>query len=134
GSASATVQVDKTAPTVSAAATTQPNSANWYNANVAIRFTCLDTLSGVPSGACPADQVLSTEGNAVSSTAQTVMDRAGNVSQTSNVVAVRIDRTPPVVAVAGVTNGTAYGLGNAPAPTCTTTDALSGVATPASLK
>src|SRR5690242_18942188 len=76
GSAEYTVNVDKTVPTISAAATTAPNGNGWYNSNVTAHFTCADALSGVTN--CPADQVLSSEGAAVTSTAQTVSDLAGN--------------------------------------------------------
>jgi hypothetical protein len=127
------IQIDKTAPTISAA-TIQPNANGWYNANVTVRFTCTDALSGIPAGTCPADQVLSTEGSAVSSTAQTVTDAAGNVSAPSNVVTAKIDKTPPVVTVTGVSNGATYTLGNVPTPGCSTSDALSGVASAATLQ
>ena len=93
--------VDKTPPTISAAPTTSPNGANgWSTSNVTVHFTCADVgaiQSGIPAGACPADQVLSTEGASVSSTAQTVTDAAGNTSAPSNVVTVKIDKTPPVI-------------------------------------
>jgi hypothetical protein len=93
GSTDYTVKVDKTAPTISAAATTAPNGAGWYNGDVTIRFTCTDALSGIP--VCPADQTLSTEGTAVASSAQTVADAAGNTSDASNSVTVKIDKTAP---------------------------------------
>jgi hypothetical protein len=127
-------KLDQTLPTISAAATTQPNGDGWYRANVTVHFTCADTASGVPSGACPADQVLSTEGSTVGSTMKTVVDAAGNTSNLSNVVSVAIDKTPPDVSVTGVTNGAAYSLGSVPTAGCSTTDALSGVATQASLQ
>jgi hypothetical protein len=92
--------VDKTPPTISAAPTTPPNGTNgWYTTrNVTVHFTCADVgaiQDGIPAGACPADQVLSTDGAAVSSTARTVTDAAGNTSSPSNVVTVKIDKTPP---------------------------------------
>jgi hypothetical protein len=64
-------KVDKTPPTVSVAPIpASPNGTNgWYTSNVTAHFTCGDNLSGVVS--CPADQVLSTEGSSVSSTAET---------------------------------------------------------------
>jgi hypothetical protein len=126
-----TVKIDKTAPTISAVATTQPNANGWYNSNVKVQFTCDDNLSGVTS--CPADQVLSSEGNAVASTAQTITDLAGNSSAASNVVTVQIDKTAPVVTVTGVSNGASYTLGSVPTAGCSTTDVLSGVATQAIL-
>jgi hypothetical protein len=93
--------VDKTPPTISAAPTTSPNgTSGWSTGNVTVHFTCADVgaiQDGIPTGACPADQVLSAEGAAVSSTAQTVTDAAGNISAPSNVVTVKIDKTPPVI-------------------------------------
>jgi hypothetical protein len=127
--------VDTTKPTISAAATTNPNANGWYNSDVAVHFTCTDSGSGIADGACPPDQTLSTEGSAVSSTAQTVTDRAGNTSDPSNVITVKIDKTGPTVSP------------NAAANSCTTpgdngwcrgtqtagftaADATSGVASP----
>jgi hypothetical protein len=129
----ASLKIDTSPPTISAAPTSQPNATGWYNANVTVHFTCADSLSGISTGTCPADQVVSTEGSAVSSTAHTVTDAAGNTSASSNLVSVAIDKTAPVVTVTGVTNGATYTLGSVPTAACSTSDALSGVATPASL-
>jgi hypothetical protein len=120
------IQIDKSAPTVSAAAATASNGNGWYNSNLTIRFTCTDNLSGVTS--CPADEILSGEGSTVSSTAQTITDLAGNSSTPSNIVTVQIDKTAPVVTVTGVSAGGSYPLGSVPTAGCSTTDALSGVA------
>jgi hypothetical protein len=89
------LKIDKTAPTVSAAVSAGTVGSNgWYTSNVTVHFTCSDTGgSGVAS--CPADQILSTEGSSVSSTAQTAIDNAGNNSASSNVVTVKIDKTTP---------------------------------------
>jgi hypothetical protein len=54
-----------------------------------VHFTCSDALSGIPTGACPADQTLSGIGT-VASTALTVTDEAGNTSTPSNAVTVKI--------------------------------------------
>jgi predicted extracellular nuclease len=48
-------------------------------------------------------------------------------------IAVPVDEVPPVVSVTGVTDGATYLLGLAPVAGCSTTDALSGVATNASV-
>jgi N-acetylneuraminic acid mutarotase len=131
---STTFKLDRDPPTITAAATTAPNTAGWYNGTVTVHFTCTDAVSGIPTGGCPADQILSAEGTAVSSTAESVTDVAGNTSSPSNVVSVAIDKTPPVVTVTGVSTSATYTLGNVPTAACSTTDALSGVATPASVQ
>lgn len=132
-SASATVSginVDKTAPSISAAATTAPNGAGWYNGDVTIHFTCTDAGSGIPAGTCPADQVLSAEGEAVASIAQTVTDVAGNTSNPSNVVSVQIDKTAPTISAAATTSPNAAGWYNSNVTVqFTCTDALSGILT-----
>ena len=128
GTASYDVKVDKTLPTVSAAATSLPNAAGWYNGNVIVHFTCTDPAggSGIPAGACPADQILSAEGAAVASSAVTVTDVAGNTSDASNVVTVKIDRTKPILSASVSPNPVL--LNKTATATSGATDALSGVA------
>jgi polyvinyl alcohol dehydrogenase (cytochrome) len=87
---SSTFKIDATAPEITAAAATPPNANGWYSGNVVVRFTCADSGSGIPPGACPADQTLSGIGTSISSTPETVTDAAGNVSAPSNVVTVKI--------------------------------------------
>jgi endo-1,4-beta-xylanase len=126
GTASYRVNVDKSVPSITAAATAQPNSNSWYNGNVTVHFTCSDALSGVAP--CPADQVLSTEGSAISSTAQTATDVAGNTAS-SNVVTVKIDKTPPTITAAATTQPNSNGWYNGNVTVhFTCSDALSGVA------
>jgi hypothetical protein len=123
---SASFKIDTTPPTISAAATTQPNSNGWYDSNVTVHFTCTDALSGIAAGGCPADQVLSAQGSAVNSTTRTVTDLAGNTSAQSNVVTVKIDKTPPTVTYTG--NAGSYTVDQQVQITCTASDATSGVA------
>jgi hypothetical protein len=122
------INVDLHRPTVSAAATTEPNGDGWYNTNVTVRYTSDDSLSGVVSN--PADQVLSDEGSAVSSASDvTVTDVAGNTSAPSNVVTVRIDKNAPVTQIS--LSGAEGGDGWYTSPvilTLTAEDKLSGVA------
>ncbi len=91
--------VDTIPPTIAAAATTvpDPGADGWYTTDVAVHFTCADTGSGIPANACPADQILSSEGKGVASTAATVTDAAGNTSDPSNVVTADIDKTGPAL-------------------------------------
>jgi hypothetical protein len=130
GTDSYTVKVDKTKPTISAAATTAPNGSNqWYTSDVTVHFTCADALSGIPTGTCPADQTLSSEGSAVSSVAETVSDAAGNVSDPSNVVTVKIDKTPPTISVSHTPDGSSgWNVTNPVSIKITASDATSGLA------
>lgn len=123
-----TVSIDKTQPTISAAATLSPNGNNWYNHDVTVHFTCADSLSGIATGDCPEDETLSDEDTGVSSPARTVSDKAGNLSDPSNVVTVNIDKTDPGINWAGdIDGGDSFYFGSVPAaPTCAATDDLSG--------
>ena len=87
------VNIDKTAPSLSGAATSAPNDYGWYNSDVTIHWTCSDTLSGL-DGDCPADNLISGEGNTLSASAS-VSDLAGN--NTSKTVNIQIDRANPVI-------------------------------------
>lgn len=124
----ADIPPDTTAPTVVATVTTPPNDAGWYKDDVVVRFTCSDVGgSGIPAGACPADQILSAEGASVRSASVTVTDGAGNISAPSNIIDVRIDKTAPSLmpAVAPdpvLLRGTATATAHA-------ADGLSGIAT-----
>ena len=127
--ATATFNIDTDKPTIGAAATTSPNAAGWYKANVTVHFTCTDALSGIPANTCPADQVLSSEGSAVSSTARTVTDVAGNVSDPSNIVTAKIDKTVPTISAAATTSPNAAGWYRSDVTVrFTCADALSGIA------
>ena len=121
-----TVKIDRTAPAIEATRTAA-NSVGWNNGPVTVEFACTDALSGVD--ACTATQILATEG-ADQSTDGNAADHAGNTASAS-VTGINIDLTPPTVAITGVTNGAIYDLNSVPAAGCSTSDALSGVATAA---
>src|SRR5206468_2671342 len=106
-----TVKIDKTKPTAVAAVSAGTLGTNgWYTSDVTVHFTCSDATSGIST--CPADQVLSAEGAPVSSTAATATDNAGNTSDLSNVVTVKIDKTKPTIAAtAAKADTTAYTSG-----------------------
>lgn len=97
-------------------------SNSWYTSNVTVSFTCSSTSGTVTS--CPVDEILSTEGSSVSSTAQTVNDDGGNTG-TSNVVTVKIDKTAPVSSF----DSTPPSLSNSSSATFNFhgTDAVSGI-------
>ncbi len=101
------INIDKTDPTIEASVKSgTPGTNSWYVSDVVVEFTCKDTLSGIPANACPDVETLGTEGAAVSSTAKTVTDQAGNVSAASNVITVKIDKTAPTDVKLAVTAGT----------------------------
>lgn len=94
-----TFLLDKTAPAISASVSTPPNAAGWYNYNPTVYYTCSDNVSGIANNGCPSPQQFSQEGASVSSSPLTVSDNAGNVSQASNVITFKIDKTAPLLSV-----------------------------------
>ena len=111
GNASSTtvgpISVDKTAPTLTGSATTDPNNEGWYQGDVTIHWTGDDGLSGIDNSTQPADSVITGEGSSLGASAS-VNDRAGNKG-TGSVSGIRIDRTPPVISGAPTTSPNGYG-------------------------
>ncbi len=120
---SASVNIDKTAPEITAAPDRPANAAGWYNADVIVNFVCSDDLSGIAS--CPAAQTLS-EGPAQSATG-TATDAANNMAIAS-VDHINIDKTAPVIS-ASLSNGYSAGTwtNQDVVVTFVCNDALSGV-------
>jgi hypothetical protein len=122
----ATVLVDKTAPTITGKATTNPNGAGWYSSAVTVAFDCKDAVSGVAS--CQPDATLAAQGpNSVTGTA---VDNAGNKG-TTTVGGIKIDTIAPIVTIGGITDGAKYTVGAVPTATASATDGTSGLAAPA---
>jgi hypothetical protein len=88
----ATVSIDKTAPTVTAAPDRAPNGADWYNDDVIVTYTANDALSGVASKS--ADKVLGEGAN--QSASGTATDAAGN-SASAAVTGINVDKTAPTL-------------------------------------
>jgi hypothetical protein len=126
GSASYTVKVDETSPTVTASLTpASPASSGWYNQSTGaptVSFNCSDALSGL-QGSCPADSTFP-EGAKESHTAS-VSDNAGN-SASAGVSGINVDLTPPTVSYSG--NAGSYTVDQQVQIACTPSDATSGVA------
>ena len=106
-SASVTVSIDKTPPTISGAAAPPANENGWNNTDVTVTFTCADGLSQVAT--CPAPVTVGAEGS--QSVPGTAVDRAGNQASTS--ISFRIDRTPPVITATRSAAPNANGWNNA---------------------
>jgi Glucodextranase, domain B/Carboxypeptidase regulatory-like domain len=104
-SASITVNIDKTPPSIAASISPAPNAAGWNKSNVAVSFACSDSSSGI--AVCPQPQTVSSEGaGQVISGAAT--DRAGNTATAS--ITVNLDKTPPKVNIASPSNGSTISL------------------------
>src|SRR5215211_3920480 len=116
---------DATAPTISGSKSPAPTSFGWNNGTVTVNYTCGDNLSGVAS--CGPTDTLSSEGANQSSTGNAT-DAAGNTAS-ATVSPINIDKTNPLVSlVGGPAGGGSYYFGSVPnAPTCTASDALSGL-------
>jgi hypothetical protein len=103
------VNVDKTAPTITASAKTADGNAyaagTWTKQTVTVHYECSDALSGLVASACPADRVISSStavtGESVSGT---VNDRANN-STTSAAILVKVDKTLPSLSITSPTSG-----------------------------
>jgi hypothetical protein len=124
GTDSATIKLDKTAPSISGSIVSGTLGANgWYVGPVTVHFTCSDTLSGVAT--CPDDVTVTTNG-ANQSVTRSATDYAGNTGS-ATVSGINIDNENPTITDVNVAGGF-YTLGAAPAATCTATDSFSGVA------
>lgn len=89
------IQIDKTAPSISGAATTSPNANNWYKNDVTIKFTASDAGSGIDT--VTPDTIISTEA-ASQSVSGTAIDKAGNSASTT-VSGINIDKTIPSITI-----------------------------------
>ena len=120
------INIDTTAPTATAHASPGPNANGWNNSNVTVSFTGNDSLSGIAS--C-SDSVLFDTAGVGQSASGTCTDKAGNVSDTATASGINIDLTDPSVSlVGGPADASSYYFGSVPAaPTCSASDALSGL-------
>lgn len=137
GPTSVSIKRDATAPSLQQTGwdPALPNGNNdWYTTDITITFTASDVTSGLAN---PAQanfvRTSNAEGTDVEIASGSVADNAGNVTPSVNAGPFMIDKTPPTVTVNGVANGATYTLGSVPAASCTTADALSGVATHATV-
>ena len=124
------VNIDKTAPTISALRTPGANAHGWNNTDVVGSYNASDSLSGLESPAT--GSVTFSDEGAGQFHVFTVSDLAGN-STSATVNGVNIDKTAPVVGVTGVSHNAVYTLGAVPSAGCNTSDPLSGVLASAAL-
>jgi len=123
-SASASISIDRTPPTIVTTATPAANPAGWNNTTVDVVFTCADTLSGVAS--CPTATAVRTEGSG-QNISGTATDKAGNRSTTA--VLLNIDKTPPLITANLVPAANSFAWNNSSVTVnFVCSDTLSGVA------
>ena len=139
------VTVDLVPPQGSISTTPSANTKGWINQNpVTVNLSATDSGSGVEQLRYWINngQVTAAAGNSASTSVSgegsyavglRALDNAGNVSPLAS-LNFSVDITPPAVLVTGVTQGAVYRLGSVPAARCATSDALSGVATNATVK
>jgi hypothetical protein len=94
------IKIDRTAPELTGAPTTQPNAAGWYNSAVTVDFRCddpklADGTDGSGVASCPTSKVLSGDGAGQSVTSVPATDVAGNTSGVKTVGGINIDGTAP---------------------------------------
>jgi hypothetical protein len=119
--ASITVNIDETAPTITATAAPAANSNGWNNSNVTVTFSCADSLSGVAN--CTSPATVSTEAaNQVIPGAAT--DVAGNSASAS--ATINLDKTPPTISITSPTSGATL-TASSVSVTGNVSDSLSGV-------
>ncbi len=94
------INIDRTAPAVTATATPVPGPSGWNTSAVTVSFAATDALSGVAADGC--DSPVTVTGDGRDQAAQgTCRDRAGNAGS-ATLGGINIDRTAPM-AVASAT-------------------------------
>jgi hypothetical protein len=99
-SASVTINLDKTRPSITPTVTPAPNTNGWHRNNVTVSFAGADALSGVATTSPPV--TIANEG-ANQRADGTVTDKAGNTSASS--VSVNLDRTAPTLDITSPAEG-----------------------------
>jgi hypothetical protein len=124
-STSVTINLDKTAPVVTASPTPLPNANGWHNTAVTVNFDCQDSLSFVAE--CTPLVAVNLEGANQNIVGQGT-DFAGNSAQATQVL--NIDLTVPSITAQLSIPPNAAGWHNSDLQVnYTCTDALSGIAT-----
>lgn len=122
-SESVTIRKDTTPPDIYGYVSPPPNSFGWNNTDATISFTCADAMSGVMY--CEPDWTFTDDGH------WEVLGRAVDHLwwDWRLYMHANIDKTPPTVSlVGGPADGGTYYFGFVPsAPTCSASDALSGL-------
>ena len=111
-SASATVNIDRTPPRVTASQAPVANAEGWHRSPVLVTFVADDALSGIAPGSLTAPVTLGTDGANQSAQGQAI-DLAGNVGSTQ-LAGIHIDQSPPWLSVTLVPEPSDTGFSNGP--------------------
>jgi hypothetical protein len=129
GPVEVSIKRDATAPTgVSGSPDRGPDNNGWYNSPVGFSFTGQDATSGIAS--CSAPTYSGPDGESVTVSGNCT-DNAGNQSAAVNSSTIDYDVTAPtdIAFVGGPAAGSQHYFGSVPpAPTCSASDATSGLA------
>src|SRR5207244_1893750 len=87
------INIDKTAPVVTASRDHAANANNWYKDNVVVSFAAIDSLSGVATTAGPVTLAAEAAGQSASGSATDLAGNVGSVTESN----INIDKTAPVV-------------------------------------
>ena len=96
--ASVTLNIDKTAPVVTATSAPPANADGWNREPVVVAFAATDALSGVAPGTLTAPVALSTDGANLSATGH-AQDLAGNTGS-ATINGIKIDQINPTITAA----------------------------------
>src|SRR5262249_24610967 len=105
------INIDRTLPQITGTASPPAPASGWYTGSINVSFTCPDALSGV-AGSPSGNTTLSADTNGTT-VPGSCTDVAGNTA-TANVGPVRIDTTPPGIAVQSRTPANGAGWNNGP--------------------
>lgn len=133
GTVTATIKRDGTAPTVKYDKFVDgaPGDHGWYKSDVTVQFKATDATSGFATGGDVKTAVSSGEGQGIVIDSPAFTDLAGNTEEggADRSPAFNIDKTAPTnIQFLGMADGGSYYYGSVPNPTCTATDAVSGLA------
>ena len=122
--ASVTLNIATTPPTIAGVVSPAPNTAGWNNTNVTVTWTCVPGTA--PITASPSPSVVATEG-ANQVVTGICVDSAGDTASAS--VTVNLDKTPPTITATASPAPNAAGWNTTSVTvTFTCADTLSGVA------
>jgi hypothetical protein len=133
GSASITLNIDKTPPVITAGTPTgTAGNGGWWISDVTVPFSAMDNLSGfAPDGALSIDMAPKTtsgEGSALYVTSEDISDLAGNPAIVVQAGPFKVDKTAPEITIDAPIEGALYLLNEEVFADWSATDAVSGVA------